>query len=141
MTDQKGKSTSFHVFVDIYPTGDKVSRMSQTWIIMFCNREPIMWFIKKKNLVQTSTFVSEFTATKIAVEMTQYLRYKLRMFGVTINEPTNMYFVNEAVYKNTTIPESVFSKNHKYCYYHMCRKPVASEIGEDSKGIQVENFV
>ena len=81
---------SIHVFIDEYHFGDKVSRRSQAGILMFFNRETIMWFSKKQNLVQTSTFGSDFTATKQAVEMTQNLRYELRMIGIPIDGPANM---------------------------------------------------
>ena len=81
---------SVFVFIDAYHSGDKVSIRSQTGILIFCNRASVMWFSKKYNLVQTSTFGSDFTATKQAVEMTQNLRYELRMIGIPIDGPANM---------------------------------------------------
>jgi hypothetical protein len=65
-----------------------------------------MWLSKRQNSVEASTFGSEFTAMKNAVEMIEVLRYKLRMFGVLIEGPTNVFRDNEAVCKNTMHPES-----------------------------------
>jgi hypothetical protein len=65
-----------------------------------------MWLSKRQNSVEASTFGSEFTAMKNAVEIIEVLRYKLRMFGVLIEGPTNVFCDNEAVCKNTMRPES-----------------------------------
>ena len=43
-----------------------------------------MFFSKKQNTVEISTFGSEFIASRIAVEIIESLRYKLRMFGVPL---------------------------------------------------------
>ena len=79
-----------------------------------------MWFSKRKNSVETSTFRSEFTMLKQAAKMVKALRYKLKMFGVPIEGPTYMFFDNEAVYKNSITPESVLIKRHHSISYHMC---------------------
>ena len=50
------------------------------------------------------TFGSEFVAMRIAVELIKSLRYKLRMFGIPIDGPTNVYCDNEAVTKNSIFP-------------------------------------
>ncbi len=41
-----------------------------------------LWHSKRQNTVEASTFGSEFQAMKNAVELTEAMRYKLRMFGV-----------------------------------------------------------
>ena len=48
------------------------------------------------------------------------------MFGVTIKGPTNIFCDNEAVYKNTSIPESVLRKKHHSISYHRCCEAVAA---------------
>jgi hypothetical protein len=55
-------------------------RLSLTGIVLFCNRAPIIWFRKRQNSAEASTFGSEFTAMKNAVEIIEALRYKLSMF-------------------------------------------------------------
>ena len=69
-----------------------------------------MWMSKKHNSVETSTFGSEFTALKLAVKLVIALQYKLRMFGVPLEGPTDMLCENGAVFKNTSTPESVLCK-------------------------------
>jgi len=126
MPEPLGKEAEIHCFVDANHASDKVSRRSQTGILVFLNRAPVLFFSKRQNSVETSTFGSEFTALKQAVELVKALCYKLRMFGVPLAGPANMYCDNEAVYKNATLPQSVISKKHHGCSYHFCREAVAS---------------
>ena len=60
---------------------------------------------KKQNSDETSTFGSKFTALKLAVELVITLQYKLRMFVVPLEGPTDMFFDNGAVLNNTLTPE------------------------------------
>ena len=85
----------------------------------------MLWFSKKRKLVQTSTFGSEFTAIKQAVKMTQDLHYKLRIFGIRLTGPASLYYDNEEVYNNISIFESVLNKNHHSVSYRACREAVA----------------
>ncbi|KAI2492052.1 Reverse transcriptase (RNA-dependent DNA polymerase) [Fragilaria crotonensis] len=86
-----------------------------------------MWHSKRQNTVEASTFGSEFQAMKNAVELVESLRYKLRMFGVPVEGPTNVFCDNEAVYKNTSLPESTLKKKHHSIAYHRCREAVAAQ--------------
>jgi len=125
MPEPRGKEVSTHCFVDASHGSDKVTRRSQTGILIFVNRAPIIFYSKKQNSVETSTFGSEFTACKQAVELVKALKYKLRMFGVPIEGPTNMYCDNEAVYKNVAVPSSVLNKKMHSISYHFCREAIA----------------
>ena len=140
MPKPRGKLMTTHCFVDSDHAGDKVTWRSQTGILIFCNKAPILWFSKRQNSVQTSTFGAEFTALKQAVELVQALRYKLRMFGVPIEESTNIFCDNEAVYKNATIPESVLNKKHHSVAYHACREAVASGMVRIAKEDTLTNL-
>jgi len=97
-------------------------------VLIFLNKAPIIAFSKKQNSVETSTFGSEFTSLRQAVELIKGLRYKLRMFGVPMGGPTNVYCDNEAVCKNTTIPASILSKKMHSISYHFCREAVAARV-------------
>ena len=125
MPSPRGKAMLSHCFVDADHAGNKVTRRSMTGILIFCNRAPIIWHSKKQNSVETSMFGSEFTAMKNAVELIAALRYKLRMFGVPIEGPTNMFCNNETVFKNASILESQLKKKHHSISYHMSREAVA----------------
>ena len=56
------------------------------------------------------------------------LRYKLRMFGIPIDGPADVFCDNQGVVKNTSLPESVLSKKHNAINYHAVREAVAAGI-------------
>ena len=130
MPTARGLEAFISIFVDADHAGNKVNRRSQTGILIFLNRAPIHWFSKAQPSVESSTFGAEFCAMKTGVEMVEALRYKLRMFGVPINEdsPANVFCDNEAVYKNTSIPSSTLNKKHHSIAYHICREAVAAKV-------------
>jgi hypothetical protein len=122
----KGNEVSTSCFVDADLAGNVTTRRSQTGVLLFVNKAPIMWYSKRQNSIETSTYGSEITAMKTAVEMIEALRYKLRMFGVPIEGPTNIFCDNEAVFKNCSIPESTLKKKHHSIAYHRNREAVAA---------------
>jgi hypothetical protein len=121
-----GKPVSIHCFVDANLAGNVVTRRSQTGILIFINRAPVVWHSKKQNTVESSTFGSEIVALKNAVELIKSLRYKLRMFGVPLIGPADIFCDNEAVTMNCSIPESTIKKKHLSIGYHYNREAVAS---------------
>ena len=124
--EPRGNVVSTHCFVDADHAGNRVTRRSQSGILLFVNRAPVIWYSKRQNTVETSTFGSEFVAMRIAVELVESLRYKLRMFGVPIEGPTNVFCDNEAVTKNAIFPESTLKKKHNAIAYHRTREAVAA---------------
>ena len=100
---------------------------SQTGILIFLNWAPIIWYSKRQNTVETSTFGSKFITMKTAVEQIKSLQYKLRMFGVPLESPTNVFCNNEAVFKNVSQPDSTLEKKHTSICCHCCREAVASQ--------------
>ena len=117
-----------YCFVDAKHAVEKLTRRSQTGILIFFNWAPILWLSKRQNSVESSTFSSKFTALKNAVEMVTALRYKLRMFCVPIDGPTDMFCDNEAVYKKSSTPELVLPSKHHSVAYHKCREAFAPGI-------------
>ena len=73
----RGNPMSTHCFVDASHDSDHANRRSQTGILIFCNKATIIWFSKRQNTVEASTFGSKFQAMKKAVELTEALQYKL----------------------------------------------------------------
>ena len=59
---------------------------------------------KRQNTVETSTFGAEFVAMRIAMEMTKAMLYKLRMFGIPIEESPKVFGDNNAVISNSSNP-------------------------------------
>jgi hypothetical protein len=128
MPKPRGRSVVMTCFVDANHGGCKATGRSHSGIIIFVNRAPILWFSKRQNTVEFSTFGSEFVALRIAVEMIEGLRYKLRMMGVEIDGPCTVLCDNRAVYLNSAHPESMLKKKHAAINYHRFREAVAADI-------------
>ena len=96
------------------------------------NSAPVIWYSKRQNTVEASTFGSEFIALKACVEAITHLRYKLRMFGIPVDGPTVVFCDNESVVKNSSLVESVLNKKHNSIAYHYVRWNVAAEVIEAS---------
>ena len=77
---------------------------------------------------------------KNAVELIEALRYKLRMFGVPIGGPTNIYCENEAVCRNFSTPESTLKKKHHSIAYHHNREAVAAGTCRITKEVTETNL-
>jgi hypothetical protein len=80
-----------NVFVDADHAGNQVTRRSHTGILLYLNCAPIMWYSKARSTVELSTFGSEFVAIRIAVDLIESIRYKLRMFGVPLQGTANVF--------------------------------------------------
>ena len=63
---------------------------------------------------------------KTVVEQIEAFRYKLWMFGIPIEGPTNVFCDTEAVFKNISIPDSTLKKKHTSICYHRAREGVAA---------------
>ena len=109
-------------------TGNVITRRSHTGILIYVQNASIIWFSKRQNTVESSSFGSEFVALRMAKDMVVVLRYKLRMFGVPADCPANVFCDNNGVAKNTTIPELMLSKKHNTISYHAIREAVAALI-------------
>ena len=83
---------STHCFEDADHASENFTGRRQTGILIFCNQATVMWLSKKHNSIETPTFGSDFTALKLAVKLVIELRYKLRMFGVPLEGPTDVLY-------------------------------------------------
>ena len=87
-----------------------------------------MWYSKKQNTVETSTFSSKFIALRSCLEAITSLQYKLKMFGVPIDGPADVLCDNMSVVNNTTLVNSKLHKKHNSLAYHAVRWAVAARI-------------
>jgi hypothetical protein len=126
MPEPLGKPIQMTTFVDSDHAGDTVTRRSRTGVLVFLNSAPILWYSKKQNSIETSTFGSEFTAMKTGVELSEGIRYKLRMMGVPLDGHTHVKADNMSVVKNTSIPESMLKKKSNSIAYHYVRERAAA---------------
>ena len=72
---------------------------------------------------------------RMCKELIVALRYKLRMFGIPIEGPTNIFCDNRGVILNSSRPESTLQKNHNAIKYHVLREAavvgILREVKED----------
>lgn len=127
MPEARGKPVSMTAFVDADHAGCKLTRRSHSGILIFVNRAPILWFSKRQATVEASTFGSESIAMRLCIEMVEGLRYKLRMMGVPLDGPANIFCDNESVVKSSTRPESTLKKKHAAINYHRIREAQAAD--------------
>lgn len=126
--EERGQGVTMTCFVDADHAGCQVTRRSHTGILIYLNKAPILWYSKRQNTVESSTFGSEFIAAKVAIDMIEGLRYKLRMMGIPIDGPTNLFGDNQSVVTSATHPESALRKKHNAIAYHRVREALAAEF-------------
>ena len=56
------------------------------------------------------------------------MRYKLRMMGVPLDGPTNIFCDNESVVKSSVNPVTKIKKKHVSITFHKCRDSLAAGI-------------
>ena len=92
--EPRGQSVNTTAFVDASHAANKVTRRSHTGFIFFVNVSTVIWFSKRQNTVESSTFSLEFIAMKACVESIQALTFKLCMFGVPIDDATTHHLTS-----------------------------------------------
>ena len=128
MPEPRGREVQITTFCDSDHAGDTTTRRSRTGVLIFVNMAPVIWYSKKQTSVETSSFGSEFAALKTAVELTEGLRYKLRMMGVPLDGPAHIMADNQSVIKNSSTPESMLKKKSNSIAYHYVRERVAAGV-------------
>ena len=128
MPEPLGDPVNITCFVDADHAGNKVTRRSHTGILIYINSAPIIWHSKRQNTVESSTFGSEIVAMRQATDMIEALLYKLRMFGVPIDQEVRVLCDNQSVVKIGTNPEARLAKKHNSIAFHRVRECVASKM-------------
>jgi hypothetical protein len=111
--------------VDSDHAGEKRTRRSRTGFIIFCNLTPIIWLSKQQATIETLIFGAEFVAMKHGIEMLRGLRYKIRMMGIPLSGPTNIYGDNKSQVTNSSRLESTLKKKCNSICYHAIGESVA----------------
>ena len=97
-------------------------------VIIFVNSAPIIWYWKKQNTVESSSFGSEFNALRVAMEQVISLMYKLRMFGIPVIGAVSIFCDNEAVQKSNSDPFINLNRKHNSVRFYLTRKEVAAGL-------------
>ena len=125
--EARGKSVQSTCFVDSDHAGNAVDRRSRTGVLIYIGMAPIVFYSKKQGSIETSSFGSELSAMKTAVELIEGLRYKLRMMGIPLEGPTRVFADNMSVVHNCSKPESQLKKKSNSIAYHYVRERCAGE--------------
>ena len=67
-------------------------------------------------------------ALRIATELLVLPSYKLRMFGIQIDVSAYVFFDNQSVTSNVTLPQLVLKKSHRIIFYHRANEAQAVEV-------------
>ena len=127
MPKQLGHGFKILFFVDADHAGESLTRRSQTGFIVMLNNVPIHWHSKNQTSVETITFGSEMMEMNQAADYIWGFRYKLRMFGIPVEEPSYMYGDNNSVLAGSTRPESTIKKKAQSIAFHFIREGCAAD--------------
>ena len=67
-------------------------------------------------------------ALRIATDMVKALRYKIRKFGVNLEDPSEVYCDNNSVVTKSIVSVSVLHKRHNNICYNRVREAQAAGI-------------
>ena len=116
MPEPRGQGFIMRAKVDADHTSDAVTRWSRTGFLVYLNCTLVYWLSKKQDSVELSSFGSKFLSMKQCCEYIFGLSYKLRMMGISCDDPTFIDGDNPSVLANTTESDSIFEEEiTKYC--------------------------
>jgi hypothetical protein len=115
-----GNSVRIMVYVDVDHAGNAETQQSQTGFIIFVSSALVIWYSKKQNTIESSTFGMELVALHICIEALIALQVKLRSFRIRIDRPADVYCDNSSVFKSVSVVEGQLNKKHlAICYHHV----------------------
>ena len=104
MPEALGNYVVITAYVHYNHAGNITNRRSYSGISIYVNNTPIIWYSKLHNIVEASSFVPEFFALRIATEIIEALRNKLRCFGIPVEVHAEVFCDDMSVVKNLSIP-------------------------------------
>ena len=127
MPEPRGLGFVMRAKVDADHASDTITRHSRMGFLVYLNCALIYWWRKKQNSMQSSSFGSEFIVMTQRCEYVRGLRYKLRMMGISCDDPTFIYGDKQSVLANFTIPDSMLKKKSQSIAYHFVREGAAQD--------------
>jgi len=125
MPEPRGPPVEIILFSDADHASNIVTRRSHTGLVFYLQNTPILFYSKRQNTVESSTFGSEGTALRIGMDLNDALRYKLRMFGINIAGPTTVYCDNKGV-TSAAETTATLQKKHNSINFHRLRECIAA---------------
>ena len=90
-----GEPVTVRVYVDANHAGNLSNRRSHSGILIYVNNSLINFYSNRHNTFESSSFGSEFVVLRIATEIVEALRDKLRKFVVNLEGPSEVYCDNK----------------------------------------------
>jgi len=122
------KPLSLTTYFDADLAHDTVTRKSMTGISVWVGRTPIIGMCRRQGPIETSTFGSEFNASRNATEEVIAARYMMRSFGIPVDKPTAFLGDNRGMLQNAGIASSVCRKKHHSISYNFVRQNTAAKV-------------
>ena len=119
----RGWPVTTTALMDASHTANIKTRKSHTGYLIFINQALIIWYRKLQKTVEMSSFLSGFIALKACTDAIVSLRFKIRMFGISMvaGHAMNILCDNEIVVNNSYRVNSVLNKKHNsLAYYCVC---------------------
>jgi hypothetical protein len=107
---------------------DLVTGCSAAGIMHLLNKTLVDWFSKKLGTAGTSTYGSEFSALRIAVQQVMAIHQDLCYLGVPIAGPSYLFCDYKAVVDSSVIPSYCLKKGHNILSWHTVHQGVACNI-------------
>ena len=95
MLEPQGMGFVIHAKVMANHALDTVTQHSHSGFLVYVNNALVRWWRKKQASIKSSSFGSEFIATKQCCEYIKGLKYKLRMMGIPCEQPAYIYGDNQ----------------------------------------------
>ena len=100
-----------NIFFYVYYIDNKVIGQSHTGILIFPNMAPTAWLSRKRNIVESSSFTTEFTSLSKKYWIVYF--NKLRMLSYQFSGHASIFYDNQSVVKISSCIVSIPRK--KYC--------------------------
>ena len=113
-----GLPVTVWVYVYANNAGNLENRRSHSVILIYVNNALIIFYIKRQNTVESSSFGLDFVELRISTDMVEALMYKLGTFGVNLKGPAEVYRDNKSVVTNSSALESFLNNIHNAICYH-----------------------
>ena len=97
----RGFGFAMRAYVDVNQAGDSITCRYLTVFLVYLNMAPVYWMSKNQTSVETSSFGSEFIATKQCTNYVRGLWYKLQMLGIPCEGCIFLYGENQSVLYKT----------------------------------------
>ena len=128
MPEPLSKSAQTMCFVDSHHAGNVVTSISHTSVLIYVINAPIIWFSNNKNTDNISTFESELVMMRITRDLLVRLHYRLSIFGVPSDGPSDVMHDNQIVVNNTILTQSTLGKKQNAVNYHVVCETSAEGI-------------